>query len=116
MMNTLLLSKDEFIPITNDRNTFADCSLTRNFELLTFQEKLQVINDIVRQTVLVEPIPNPKDEIETMKGDSYTASLVLIQYLKGLEIGKNHRNCLSQKKKFRYGKFSGNSFLGFSGR
>ena len=81
MMNTLLLSKDEFIPITNDRNTFADCSLTRNFELLTFQEKLQVINDIVRQTVLVEPIPNPKDEIETMKGDSYTASLVLIQYL-----------------------------------
>ena len=100
MMNALLLSKDEFIPITNDRNTLADCSLTRNFEFLTFQEKLQVVNDIVRQTILIEPVPNPKDEVETMKGDSYTSSLVLIQYLKELEIGKNHRIVLGKKRSF----------------
>ena len=111
MMNALLLSKDEFIPITNDRNTFADCSLTRDFELLTFQEKLQVINDIVRQTVLVEPIPNPKDEIETMKGDSYTASLVFIRYLKELEIGKNHRVVLAKKRSFDTENFAEIRFL-----
>ena len=79
-MNALLPSKEELIPITNDRNTFADCSLIRNFEFLNFQEKLQVINDIVRQTILIEPIPNPKNEIETIVGDSYTSSLVLIRY------------------------------------
>lgn len=99
-MNALLLNKDEFIPITNDRNTFADCSLTRDFELLTFQEKLQVVNDIVRQSILIEPIPNPKDEFETMKGDSYTSSFVLIRYLKELEIGKNHRIVLGKKRSF----------------
>ena len=99
-MNALLPSKEELIPITNDRNTFADCSLTRNFEFLNFQEKLQVINDIVRQTILIEPIPNPKNEIETIVGDSYTSSLVLIRYLKKLGIGKKHRVVLAKKRSF----------------
>lgn len=111
MMNALLLSKEEFVPITDSRNTFADCSLTRDFELLTFAEKLQVVNDIVRQTILIEPIPNPKEEIETMMGDSYTASLVLIQYLKELEIGKNHRIVLGKKRSFDIEELAETRFL-----
>lgn len=99
-MNIILPRKSELIPVTNSTNTFADCHLTCDFEFVTFQQKLQVMNDIIRQSVLVSSIPNPKNEVDTLTGDSITASLAMIEYMKEFRIGKNYRLALARKRSF----------------
>lgn len=81
-MNKLLPKKEELTPITNERDAFFDGPFKTDFDKLHIKEKLQIINDIVRQTMIYNAIPNPDIEHEDLIGDSYTACLVSMEYLK----------------------------------
>lgn len=95
-MNCLLPNKEELLPITENWSTFYESGFNESLENMSFKKKLQIITDIVRQTILYEEFPNPKDEEMNLIGDSYTASNVLINYLKKLNLGKNHRCVLAK--------------------
>lgn len=99
-MNKLLPEIEELFPISDTRKTFSETPLTKDFELLCFKDKLQVLNDIVRQTMMYDNIPNPENDVESLIGDSYTASLASIEYMKKNGIGKNHRSVLARKRSF----------------
>lgn len=99
-MNNLLPEINELFPIYDTRKTFSETPLNKDFELLNFKDKLQVINDIVRQTMIYECIPNPEKAVEFLIGDSYTSSLVSIEYLKRIGLGTNYRSVLARKKKY----------------
>lgn len=100
-MNNLLPRLDELFPITGNRNTFGESKMSRNFFTLDFITKLQIINDLVRQTMLISDIPNPKDEIAKMEGDSYTASIIAMEYLKECKIGAKYALVMALKKPFQ---------------
>ena len=68
-MNKLLPSIEELKPYTNEHGTFYECGFNTDFNLLPFQQQLQVANDIVRQSILVNPVPNPKTHVENLEGD-----------------------------------------------
>ena len=99
-MNSLLPKKEELFPIIDDRKTYSDTPFNKNFDELDFQSRLQIVTDIVRQSILVEDNPNPFNEVEDMIGDSYTASKILIEYLNELCIGQNYRSVFARKRKF----------------
>lgn len=90
-MNKLLPSIDECKPIIGDWKTFSDCSYNNDYCKLSFKQQLQIVADLVRQTILISSKPNPKTEMDELEGDSYTASLVAQEYLKESNIGKNIR-------------------------
>ena len=73
-MNKILPSIDELIPITIDSKTFSGSALNKDFTLLSFKDKLQVLNDIVRQSMIYTENVNPLSETETLIGDDYTAA------------------------------------------
>lgn len=110
-MNYLLPRLDEIFPITGNRNTFGESKMSRNFSTLDFITKLQIINDLVRQTMLISNIPNPKDEISKMQGDSYTASIIAIEYLKECGIGTKHALVMALKKTFQIVDENTNNFV-----
>ena len=86
-MNKLLPMLWELKPISGNRDAFGETVFTKALEKLSFVEKLQLACDIVRQTMLTSYIPNPKEDEETMIGDSYTACNVLKHYLELNKIG-----------------------------
>ena len=99
-MNKLLPKIEELKPINDSRLTFSETPLTKDFNLLDFKNKLQVINDIVRETMIFDKYPDPSNEIETLIGDTYTASLASIDYLKSIGLGTNYRCVIAQRRKF----------------
>ena len=99
-MNSLLPKKEDLVPITGDRNTFNDTPFQVDFDLLDFKTKLQIVNDLVRQTMMYSEHPNPLDDRETLIGDSYTACNVSMEYLKSLGLGCNYRVVLAIGKPF----------------
>lgn len=94
-MNFLLPNNDELLPIKNDWETFYDSGFNKDFSNLNFKSQLQIIVDIVRQTILYDEFPNPKVEEDKIIGDSYTSCKVLISYLKKLNIGSNFKIVLT---------------------
>lgn len=100
-MNKLLPSKEELIPITQDRTTFYDCGFNVPFDDLPFIKKLQVINDVVRESLLPCVFSNPDSDEMTLIGNCHTAALVSINYLKELNLGKNHRYVLARRKSYQ---------------
>jgi len=110
-MNKLLPNIYELKPISGNRNTFGETVFIRNFNDLSFKEKLQVANDLVRQTMLMVEIPNPKTELEEMCGDSYTASVVAIEYLRKMNLGIKHILVLARKKKYEIDDVTTKHFL-----
>ena len=99
-MNYLLPEKKEILPITESWSTFYESGFNDNFDNMPFKIKLQIIADIIRQTILFDEYPNPIDEEINLVGDSYTASKVLINYLKELNLGENYRCVLAQEYLF----------------
>lgn len=93
-----LPSKEELKPIVDKNTTFFECGFNKEFDLLDFKQKLQVVNDLVRQSILVDPYPDPKNEIETLTGNCYTAAVASIEYMKQLNLGKNHRLVLCRQR------------------
>lgn len=96
----LLPEKDELLPITNSKSTFYDCGFNSDFEQLLFEKKLQVLCDIVRQTIYPNVAPNPDNDVINLDGNCYTASKVLKKYLEELNVGNNIRQVLCRQRKF----------------
>lgn len=86
-MNKLLPLIDELKPIIKEHDAFFDCPLKKDFNELDIKDKLQIINDIVRQTMIYCDLPNPPKDVETLIGDAYTSCLVSIDYFKKLNLG-----------------------------
>ena len=99
-MNKLLPSLEELVPITDKNSTFYNCGFNTPFSTLSFEKQLQIINDIVRQSILVNGTPNPYTDFETLEGNCQTAAIVSIEYMKELGVGKNHRFVLCRKRKY----------------
>ena len=83
-----LPEKDELIPITNDKTTFYDCGFNEPFDNLSFQKKLEIVNNLVRQSIVPDCRPRLNDN-ETLIGNCHTAVRVSEEYLKHLKIGIN---------------------------
>ena len=81
-MNSLLPKIDDLEPIVDSRQTFSETPFIREFYKLYDDEKLQILADIVRQTMIYEEIPNPLIEKELLIGDDYTSSKIFIDYLR----------------------------------
>lgn len=110
-MNKLLPNIYELEPIFGNRDTFGETPFTRDFKNLSFKNKLQVANDLIRQTMLMTEIPNPETEVEEMRGDSYTASVVAMTYLKEMKLGRKHILVLARKKKYEIDTVTTKHFL-----
>lgn len=85
-MNSLLPKIDDLEPIVDSRQTFSETPFIRDFYKLDDAEKLQILADIVRQTMIYEKIPNPLIEKKLLIGDDYTSSKIFIDYLKSLNL------------------------------
>lgn len=99
-MNQLLPTKEELIPHRKSTSTFYDCGFNVEFDQLAFIQKLQVVNDLVRQTILPKICSDINTERDTLIGNCHTAALVSIDYLKELEIGCNYRYVLVRRKPY----------------
>ena len=99
-MSELLPKKEELLPILEVEGTFSHCPFVKEFDKLSFLDKLQTVNDIIRQTMIFNETPNPLEDEKTMEGDCHTAALVAISYLKELNLGKNHQYIWLDKKSY----------------
>ena len=99
-MNKYLPTKEELIPITNKYATFYNCGFNKEFDELEFKHQLQVVNDLVRQSMLPNENPCPATEVETLIGNCTTAALATIDYLKYLKVGYNHRMVLCKGRPY----------------
>ena len=86
-MNKLLPTKAELIPIMEEGSRFEDCCFREPFDSLDFESKLQVVNDIIRQSMIFDRVPNPDNDVENLIGDSYTAALASKRYIESLKLG-----------------------------
>ena len=98
-INNLLPKVEDLAPIVDSRLTFSDTPFIREFYKLSESEKLQILADIVRQTMIYDPIPNPKFEKTSLVGDDYTSSLVFMDYINSLGLFKNAQLVLVSNKK-----------------
>lgn len=100
MFNILPRYIKELTHISGNRNTFGENTFSIPYNELTFEQKLKVAVDLVRQSMLYCEIPNPQLEISTLRGDSYTACCVLKKYLIQNNLGKQHIICFVEGKKY----------------
>ncbi len=98
-MNSLLPNIDDLKPIVDSRQTFSETPFIRDFYKLDDDEKLQILSDIVRQTMIYEENPNPLIEKELLIGDDYTSSRVFIDYLRLLNLFKDVQLVMVSNKK-----------------
>lgn len=98
-MNGLLPKIDDLEPIVDSRQTFSETPFIRKFYKLKDDEKLQILADIVRQTMIYEQNPNPLIDKKLLIGDDYTSSQVFIKYLKSSNLFKNVELVLVSNKK-----------------
>ncbi len=99
-MNNLLPNIKELKPIIDSNSTFYDCGFNNEFDLLTEEQKLQIICDIVRQTIFPTPFPNPEMDLRDLKGNCTTASLIAKEYLEKSNLCKNIKFVMARKRKF----------------
>lgn len=96
----LLPSIDEIAPITEVSNVFFQTDFSQKFTILPFEKKLQVLCDLVRQSIYPNGFPNPDSDILDMNGNCYTAAYTFINYIKELNIGSNYRCAIVRKRCF----------------
>lgn len=85
-MNKLLPNPYGLEPILDSRQTFSDNVMSQEFNKLNDEDKLKILCDLVKQTMIYKKYPAPKIEVEAMIGDDYTASKVLKKYIDELGI------------------------------
>lgn len=96
----LLPSLEELIPIVDKNNIFYECGFNVKFNNFPFQKKLQILCDIVRQSVYPNGLPNPDNDIIELNGNCYTASFCFFNYVRKLNIDVNARCALARKRLF----------------
>lgn len=110
-MNIFLPNKKEITPIKESWSTFYESGFNDDFDKMPFKSKLQIVTDIIRQTILYEEYPNPEVELLDLTGDSYTATKILVNYLKELKLGSNIRIVLCKDYKFEQNQFLSTHFI-----
>ena len=83
-MNSLLPNINELEKIVDSRQTFSESPMTKDFILLSEKDKLQVLIDIVKQSMIYSKYPNPNYDVRYLIGDDYTSSRVFIDYAREL--------------------------------
>ncbi len=99
-MKNLLPKLEELTPITNSNSTFYECGFNEEFSNLTEKNKLQIICDIVKETIYPNPFPNPDTELIDLNGNCHTACLVAMDYLKELNLCKDVKYVMVRRRKF----------------
>ena len=100
MYNILPRYIKELTPISGNRNTFGENTFNIPYNELTFEQKLKIAVDLVRQSMLYCEIPNPQSEETTLIGDSYTSCCILKKYLIQNSLGAHHVICFVEGKKY----------------
>lgn len=98
-MNKYLPEKEELIPITDKSMTFYDCGFNKDFELLDFKKKLEIVNNLVRQSIIPTNRASFDDE-DTLIGNCLTACKVSMKYLKELNLSDEIECVFARKRKF----------------
>lgn len=80
-MNNLLPNINELEKIVDSRQTFSESPMIKDFVLLSEKDKLQVLTDIVKQSMIYSKFPNPDYDVKYLIGDDYTSSKVFIDYV-----------------------------------
>lgn len=96
----LLPSTDEIVPILEKNNSFYYSDFRQDFTQLSFGKKLQILCDVVRQSIYPNGFPNPDRDILDMNGNCYTAAYSFINYIKRINLGLNHRCAIVRKRYF----------------
>lgn len=96
----LLPTKDELLPITLSHETFYDCGFNTPFDTLTEKQKLQIICDVIKETIYPNPKPNPENDIITLNGNCHTACIVAKNYLEQLNLANNIEYVMARKRCF----------------
>lgn len=85
-MNNLLPNIDELEKIIDSRQTFSETPMIKDFVLLSEEDKLQVLTDIVKQSMIYSKFPNPENDVLHLIGDDYTSSKAFINYMNKLNL------------------------------
>lgn len=91
---------DLLLPNIFELKEYLNNVLNIDFDSVSFDKQLQIVCDIVRQSIYPNGKPNPDNDIYDMNGNCYTANLCLMNYLIKLGIGSNHRLCFVRKRPF----------------
>ena len=83
-MNSLLPKIIELEKIVDSRETFSDSPMSKDFILLSEKDQLQVLVDIVRQSMIYSKYPNPDNDTKYLIGDDFTSSKVFMNYISDL--------------------------------
>ena len=111
-MNKILPDINMLEPIVDSRETYCDSPMIKDFEKLSDIDRLQVLADIVRQTMIYEEYPNPITEIDSLIGDDYTSSKVFLTYLQSLNIYTDSYIALvTNRKSIDLEKYNGYHFV-----
>ena len=111
MFNILPRYIKELTPISGNRNTFGENTFSILYNELTFEQKLKVAVDLVRQSMLYCKIPNPQIEMIDLNGDSYTACCILKDYLIQNNLGTHHTVCFVEGKRYETINMPSNHFI-----
>lgn len=111
-MNKILPDINMLEPIVDSRETYCDSPMIKDFEKLSDFDRLQVLADIVRQTMIYEEYPNPITEIDSLIGDDYTSSKVFLTYLQSLNIyTDSYLALVTNRKNIDLEKYNGYHFV-----
>ena len=78
---------DLLLPNIFELKEYLNNVLNIDFDSVSFDKQLQIVCDIVRQSIYPNGKPNPDNDIYDMNGNCYTANLCLMNYLIKLGIG-----------------------------
>ena len=98
-MNNLLPNIDELEKIVDSRQTFSETPMIKDFVLLSEKDKLQVLTDIVKQTMIYSKFSNPDYDVLYLIGDDYTSSKVFIDYINKLNLSMSSKLVICSSRK-----------------
>lgn len=96
----LLPAHEDLNPITDKNSTFSDTYFNKPFDHLGFGEKLRVVSDIIRQSILPDYYSDPTSEEIELRGDCHATARLAIKYLRYLNIGVSHDYAMVNRRPF----------------
>lgn len=98
--HVLLPRREQLQPVTNKNSTFSDTYFNEPFHQLTFGNKLRVVADLLRQSVLPEYYADPSVERELLVGDCHLTSKMAIDYLNYLGVEGEYQYAMVNRRPF----------------
>ncbi len=99
IMNKYLPRLEDLVPISDSTETFSETPMVREFSKLYVKEQLQVLADLVRQSMIYMKYPNPNNDRDILMGDDFTSSKVFLDYIHDLNLfPKSHLALVNSRK------------------